>query len=131
MEVFQVFCLETCRDVSIDLRYQGYKGAELYAKEGSPPRINSQNSGCNDCLCKHSDARRSVSCLHRDTCVRRDTCVQVTTSGVNNFYTAVYARNDYSNGNLTFDGPNFNYTITDDDDSLTMTTLAHEGSGAK
>ena len=66
VKMYQVFCIGTCRDVSIDLRYQG--DADLFANEGSPPRVNSQNSDCNDCLCK---ARSSGS---------RDTCI-VTTSG--------------------------------------------------
>ena len=38
-------------------------------------------------------------------------------SGVNTFYTTVYAHKPYYDATITFAGPNFNYTIFDNDDS--------------
>jgi len=99
-KVYQTFCWDTCRDITVKLSYQG--DADLYANEGSPPRI--KNSNCDDCLCK------SRSSSSPDTCY-------ITTAGENSFYTTVYAHDDYRNAQITFDGPNFNDTIVDNDDS--------------
>ena len=38
-------------------------------------------------------------------------------SGVNTFYTTIYAHKAYYDATITFAGPNFNYTIFDTDDS--------------
>jgi len=104
-KVYQTFCWDTCRDITVKLSYQG--DADLYANEGSPPRI--ENSNCDNCLCK------SRSSSSPDTCY-------ITTDSSNSFYTTVYAHDDYRNAQLIFDGPNFNNTIFDNDDS-------HECSG--
>ena len=60
-KVFRVFCNGNCRDVSLILTARG--DADLYGKEGSPPRISS--SDCSDCsLCKSRNGDDSS-----DTCI--------------------------------------------------------------
>ena len=62
VKMYQVFCHGTCRDVSIDLRY-GDGDADLFVKEGSPPRLNTENQECSDCLCKSRSSGRRDICL--------------------------------------------------------------------
>ena len=37
--------------------------------------------------------------------------------GQNSFYTSVFAHKSYNNAKVTFDGPNYNYTLHEDDGS--------------
>jgi len=102
--VYQTFCWGTCRDITVRLTYNRGGDADLYTKEGSPPNATMMaSSRCDDCVCK------SLNSNSPDFCA-------VTTNGQNSFYTAVYAHKGYSNGKVTFDGPNYNYTLQETDD---------------
>ena len=57
-KVYQTFCWDTCRDITVKLSYQG--DADLYANEGSPPRI--ENSNCDNCLCKSRSSSSPDTC---------------------------------------------------------------------
>lgn len=105
VNVYQTFCWGTCRDITVRLTYNRGGDADLYTKEVSPPNSAEMNSSrCDDCVCK------SLNSNSPDFCA-------VTTNGQNSFYTAVFAHKSYNYAKVTFDGPNYNYTLQEDDDS--------------
>lgn len=86
--VFLVTCLGACRDVGISLEVVD-GDADLYAKEGSPPKI--QNSDCDDCpLCRSRSSQL------------RDSCDNINTLNGNSFYAMVVAHKDYREAKVTF-----------------------------
>ena len=57
--VYQTFCWDDCRDATVKIVYNG--DADLYANQGSPPRI--KNNNCGDCLCKSRSASSPDQCI--------------------------------------------------------------------
>ena len=57
--VYQTFCWDDCRDATVKIVYNG--DADLYANQGSPPRIT--NNNCGDCLCKSRSASSPDQCI--------------------------------------------------------------------
>merc|ERR1712018_688493 len=100
--LFNVTCLGPCRDVAIHLEVSD-GDADLYAKEGSPPKI--QNSDCDNCpLCRSRSSQLTDNC---------DNVHSISSS----FYTMVVAHKPYNHAKVTFSAINLqNVTdITDGD----------------
>ena len=89
--LFNVTCIGPCRDVSIHL-VVSTGDADLYAREGSPPKI--QNSDCDDCpMCRSRSSQLTDNCENIHT---------LTSS----FYTLVVAHKAYNDAKLTFSAIN-------------------------
>ena len=89
---YMVTCLQSCSNMKVKLRVDS-GDADLYAREGDLPQINS--SDCGDCpLCR---ARSSTL---------TDKCDSFDTPGSSTFYVAVVAHKDYINCEITFSGNN-------------------------
>jgi len=92
--IFLVTCLGACRDVGISLEVAD-GDADLYAREGSPPKI--QNSDCDDCpLCRSRSSQL------------KDSCDGISTFHGSQFYTMVVAHKDYRRAKITFSALNLN-----------------------
>ena len=97
-QTFRVSCIGYCRDTNVHLAVQS-GDADLYAREGEPPKI--ENSNCNDCpMCKSRSSNLE------------DACSGLATMEGDIFFVAVVAHKPFRGGTLTVTGYNLkNVTV--------------------
>ncbi len=97
MTTYLVSCLGHCRDVHVHLEVEA-GDADLYAREGTPPKI--ENSNCDDCpLCKSRSSNLE------------DSCSGMTTVRGDSFYLTVTAHKSFTKAKLKISGFNLKSVV--------------------